>query len=276
MLLSAKGLRGYAIRAIDGLIGTVDDLYVDDESWSIRYLVVRTGNWLSGRKVLISPISVGHAGWMARQLPVALTRAQVERSPDSDTIIPVSWQDQSNEFGLGNPQYWGGAGLWGLGAYPGSLTTAGRVEEQLKAQRTDPTSTPVDCHLRSTNAIIGHDIQATDGGIGHVKDLLVDNHTWVMTQLIVATGNWWDGRRVLVSARTIKGVSWPEAKVCVDLTRQAVNDSPPYDSLAQLERQQEGMPESDGGFRHLIPPPPQERLARSAHVKEEECRRGHR
>jgi hypothetical protein len=276
MLLSAKGLRGYAIRAIDGPIGPVEDLYVDDESWSIRYFVVRTGNWLSGRKVLISPTSVGHAGWMARQLPVALTRTQVERSPDSDTIIPVSWQHQSNEFELGNPQYWGGAGLWGLGAYPGSLTTAARVEEQLKAQRTDPTSSPVDGHLRSANAIIGHDIQATDGGIGHVEDLLVDSHTWVITQLIVATGSWWDGRRVLVSARTIKDVSWPEAKVSVDLTRQAVKSSPLYDSLAQLERQQEGMPEGDDGFRHLTSPPRHERLARSAHVKEEERRGGHR
>jgi hypothetical protein len=69
MLRNIKDLRGYAIRAIDGVIGKVDDFYFGDDTWAIRYLVVDTGRWLSGRKVLISPIALGHAGWMGRQLP---------------------------------------------------------------------------------------------------------------------------------------------------------------------------------------------------------------
>ena len=64
--MKSGDLRGYALRAMDGLIGKVDDFYFDDEDWRIRYLVVDTGKWLSGRKVLISPISLGHAGWMSR------------------------------------------------------------------------------------------------------------------------------------------------------------------------------------------------------------------
>jgi len=51
MLRNIKNLRGYVIRAIDGTIGKVNDFYFDDEDWSIRYLVVDTGSWLSGRKV---------------------------------------------------------------------------------------------------------------------------------------------------------------------------------------------------------------------------------
>ena len=98
MLRNVKDLRGYAIRATDGVIGKVDDFYFDDEDWGIRYLVVDTGSWLSGRKVLISPIAVGHAGWMARRLPVALTRAQVEHSPDIDTRKPVSRQHEAEYF----------------------------------------------------------------------------------------------------------------------------------------------------------------------------------
>jgi hypothetical protein len=54
MLRSVKELQGYAIRAIDGDIGQVHDFYFDDQSWLIRYLVVDTGNWLPGRRVLIS------------------------------------------------------------------------------------------------------------------------------------------------------------------------------------------------------------------------------
>ena len=74
---NVKDLRGYAIRATDGVIGKVEDLYFDDEDWAIRYLVVETGSWASGRKVLISPIAIGHPDWMEQLLPVSLTKAHV-------------------------------------------------------------------------------------------------------------------------------------------------------------------------------------------------------
>jgi sporulation protein YlmC with PRC-barrel domain len=238
MLRNVKDLLGYAIRATDGIIGKVDDFYFDDEDWGVRYLVVDTGSWLSGRKVLISPIALGHAGWMARRLPVALTRAQVQHSPDIDTKKPVSRQHEAQYLGYyGYPHYWGGAGLWGMGAYPGSLTTQDRVEQDLKAHGAH--ATPDDCHLRSSNAVIGHHIAATDGDIGHLEDLLVDDHTWAIRYLVVNTSNWWRGHRVLVPPEWIRDVSWSEAKVSVDLTRQAVKDAPPYESAAELDRQGE-------------------------------------
>ncbi len=99
MLRNVKDLRGYAIRSTDGVIGEVDDLYFDDEDWAIRYLVVDTGGWLPGRKVLVSPVAVGHPDWMARVLPVSITKAQVEQSPDIDTQRPVSRQYEAAYFG---------------------------------------------------------------------------------------------------------------------------------------------------------------------------------
>jgi uncharacterized protein YrrD len=240
MLRNLKDLRGYAIRATDGVIGEVDDLYFDDEDWAIRYLVVDTGGWLPGRKVLISPVAIGHPDWMARLLPVSLTKTQVEHSPDIDTQRPVSRQYEAAYFGYyGYPYYWGGAGLWGMGAYPGSLTTEGRVEEEMKTRRTPPARTSEECHLRSCRVVIGHHVHATDGDIGHVEDLLVEDHTWAIRYLIVNTSNWWGGHHVLVAPQWIEDVSWSDATVSVDLTRQAVKDAPPYDSAAQLDRQQE-------------------------------------
>jgi sporulation protein YlmC with PRC-barrel domain len=240
MLRNVKDLRGYALRATDGVIGKVDDFYFDDEDWGIRYLVVETGRWLSGRKVLILPMSLGHAGWMGRQLPVALTRRQVERSPDIDTRKPVSRQHEAEySTHYGYPFYWGGAGLWGMGAYPGDLTTEGGIEEDLKAHGTHRAPSSDDCHLRSSNAVMGYHIKATDGDIGHLEDLVVDDNTWAIRYLIVNTSNWWGGKRVLVAPQWIDNVSWSEAKVSVDLTRQALKDAPPHDSAAQLDRQRE-------------------------------------
>ena len=87
----------------------------------------------------------------------------------------------------------------------------------MKARRTSPAHTSDECHLRSCRVVIGHHVHATDGDIGHVEDLLVDDHTWAVRYLIVNTSNWWGGHHVLVAPQWIEDVSWSEATVSVDL-----------------------------------------------------------
>jgi hypothetical protein len=55
----------------------------------------------------------------------------------------------------------------------------------------------------------------------------------------VDTSNWWGGHSVLVAPQWIEAVTWQDAKVSVDLTRQAVKAAPSYDAAAQLDREQE-------------------------------------
>ena len=96
-----------------------------------------------------------------------------------------------------------------------------------------------DPHLRSCKAVMDYHIQATDGDIGHVHGLLVDETTWAIRYIIVDTSNWWLGHQVLIAPQWIQDVSWSDVTVSVNLTRQAVKDAPPYDSAAQLDREQE-------------------------------------
>ena len=134
-----------------------------------------------------------------------------------------------------------------MGAYPGSLTAEGRIEEDLKLHGTRATPLRDDCHLRSGDAVNGYHIKATDGDIGHLEDLLIDDYTWAIRYLIVDTSKWWGGHHVLVAPQWIEDVSWIDAKVAVNLTRQAVKDAPPYNSAVQLDRQREqAMYEHDG------------------------------
>ncbi len=114
MLTNASHLKGLVIQATDGTIGTVDQFYFDDETWAIRYLTVETDGWLGDRQVLISPISVVHTDWQGKRLDVALTKKQVENSPNIDTHKPVSRQHETTYMGYyGYPFYWGGPNLWG-------------------------------------------------------------------------------------------------------------------------------------------------------------------
>src|SRR5664279_1069786 len=122
MLRSVKDLKGYAIGATDGPVGHVKDFYFDDQRWTIRYLVVDTGAWLSSRQVLISPIAIGDANCATKTFSASLSKEQVKNSPDIATDKPVSRQHEMQYLGYyGYPYYWGGGGLWGAAMYPNML-----------------------------------------------------------------------------------------------------------------------------------------------------------
>jgi hypothetical protein len=257
MLRTAKDLEGYAIGATDGAIGHAADFLFDDEDWVIRYLVVDTGGWLSGRQVLISPFAIGHPDWSARVLPLSITKDRVRNSPDIDTRKPVSRQHEADYLGYyGYPVYWGGSGLWGMGAFPGGVTAEDAVLAEMKArgERTAGQA-PEDAHLRSCTAVTDYRIHAADGEIGHVEDFLVDDRTWAIRYLVVNTSNWWVGHRMLVAPQWVDGVNWSDRTVSVDLTRQEVKNAPPYDSAAQFDRQQEAAIYEHYGRRDYWTPP---------------------
>ena len=71
MLRKASAINGYAVAASDGRLGTVSDFLFDDASWMVRWLVVDTGNWLSGRRVLLPPSVLGHLDPTERQQTLA-------------------------------------------------------------------------------------------------------------------------------------------------------------------------------------------------------------
>lgn len=250
MLINVEDLEGYAVAATDGVIGHVKDLYFDDEGWTVRYFVVDAGGWLSSRKVLISPFAVGKPSASERVLPVSLTREKVKNSPDIDTDKPVSRQHEIDYLGYyGYPSYWGGAGAWGDVFYPGAMLS-GWGDVGARSGSIGPstaTSPPVgtqhephaDSHLRSSQAVKGYHVHASDGDIGHVEGMFVDDETWAVRYLVVNTSNWWLGHKVLIAPKWIDSVNWPDASVSVDLTRQAVKDSPLYMATAPLDRTQE-------------------------------------
>ena len=251
MLRSIKNFEGFAVRATDGTIGHVTDCYIDDKTWAVRYLIVNTGSWLSSRKVLISPIAVDHPDWTERVLPVSLTKEQVKNSPDIDTDKPVSRQHERQYLGYyGYPYYWAGDGLWGAGAYPGMMLMGlgdGGSEsayrhaqaQDARAEAKDEESARGDPRLRSCNALMKYHVEASDGGMGHVQGLLLDDDTWAIRYLVVDTSNWWLGHQVLIAPRWIQAINWLDATVSVHLTQQAVKDAPLYNSAVPFSRDQE-------------------------------------
>jgi len=239
MLVNSKRLKGFAIRAADGELGTVEQFYFDDESWVIRYFVVDTGGWLGGRHVLISPVSVIMLDWGNRRLDVRLTKKQVENSPDIDTDQPISRQHEAEYLGYyGYPSYWGGPSLWGPSFSPAGFAIP--LITPMEATACRPPHEQSDSHLRSSAVITGYDIQATDGQIGHVDGFIVDDRTWAIRYVEVSTRNWWLGKKVLISPAWIQEVNWPESKVFVGLSLDAIRTAPEYFESVPITREYEG------------------------------------
>jgi len=248
IMRSVKELQGFTIAATDGEIGAIDAVYFDDEKWTIRHLVVDTGGWLSGRKVLISPRSVLGVNWADEVVRVDLTQQQIEDSPDIDTDRPVSRQHET-EFDnyYGYPSYWAGPFLWGYAPLPlfgGTLPIEDArrraVEDSGRQEMTERIEQERDHHLRSSKEVVGYDIQATNDAIGHVDDFLFDEEDWSIQMVVVATSNWWPGKHVLISPRRIDYVSWNDKNVVVKITREEIENSPEYDAQHPSPRETQG------------------------------------
>ncbi len=228
MKRSIKSLNGYSLKEIDGEIGKVEDFYFDDKTWTIRYLVVKTGNWLSGREVLISPEALQTPEWETKEFPVNLTKKQIENSPDIDTKKPVSRVEEERLYEYYPwDNYWDtesyahGAGIFGM--MPSEL-----YDENVESAETTSVQNP-EPHLRSSNEIIGYTIQARDSEIGKVTDYIVDDDDWKINFLVVETGSWLDRKPVLLSTSWIKEVNWDNQIVVVNITTDEVRNSPDFD-----------------------------------------------
>lgn len=235
MLRSANELKGYVLQALDGEIGRTKDLLFDDEFWTIRSLVADTHKWLPGRKVLISPIALGSPEWHSGRFPVQLTREQIKNAPALDEDAPVSRQYEMLYHRHFNwPFYWGGAEAWGAAAYAAPLfaTTAPPKPDE-------PEEEPSHRHLRSVSEVVHYAIDNGSEKLGHVQDFIIEEGTWAIRYMVVDTGNWLPGRKVLVSPAWIEDVSWKKQNVSLWLTREEVKASPPYDPSAPINRKYE-------------------------------------
>lgn len=233
MLRNLKPLYGDKLGALDGEAGQVKDFYFDDQSWAVRYVVADTGTWLAGRQVLLSPYGFGSLRLAGKRLLVNLSRKQIEDSPPIEAHKPVSrqYEEEYHRY-YGWPFYWQGGSLWGVSGLP-------NLELPAKLPRSEPSAAigrqaeRPDAHLRSTQAVAGYHLQASDGVVGHVCDFLVDTQTWVIAQLVIKIGHRFSGKEVQIPTSQVERISYEESTVFVRLAKSAVeSNSPPESALA--------------------------------------------
>jgi hypothetical protein len=226
MLQNLRELYSHKLAALDGEIGHVKDFYFDDSTWAVRYLVADTGSWLTERLVLLTHHALGNPVFGrsdadADVLRVDLTRKQIEDSPSIDSHRPVSRQFEAEYYRYyGWPTYWQAGGMLGVGGFPSvtPLLTPETHPHHGHNQRDD-------IHLRSTKAVTGYHIHATDGLIGSVSTFMVDGKSWAICKLVVETGHWYAGKEILISPSMIDRISYEDSTVFVNLTKAEIQQA---------------------------------------------------
>jgi hypothetical protein len=228
MLRSIKQLYGDKLGALDGEIGHVKDFYFDDKNWAVRYVVADTGAWLTGRQVLLSPHSLGRLVATGKVLLVKLTRAQIEKSPpiESHKTVSRQYEEEYHQY-YGWPYYWQGDALWGMSSVP-LMELPSQPLPDKPATAKSAHHNGADAHLRSTLAVNGYHLRASDGEIGHVCDFMMDDQNWTIGQLVIKIGHRFSGREIQMPANKVDRISYEESTVFTNLTKEAVEQSPAH------------------------------------------------
>lgn len=238
MLRSVKDLYKHTVQTVDQQTASVSDLYFDPANWEVLYLAVDTGTWLSGRKVIVSLETLEPPLWEEKLLPLKLTQAQLRHSPDIYTGPSLSPSHESQlrtHYNLPPINRLGG-GLFNEQTFGMSLDSIVNVVEAEidKAEAKQHQVNRPD--LQSVSQVMGYYIQAQDGQIGHVEDFMVDDTVWMLRYLIIDTGNWLPGRKVLISTAWVEAITWDDSRVHLNLSRESIKNSPEYDPSIPLSR----------------------------------------
>lgn len=225
MLHKITELHGRKLHATDGGIGHVADVYFDDRSWAVRYLVVNTGSWLSERLVLLAPPALGALS--DEGLRVRLTRHQIEKSPPVDLHKPVSRQYEADYYAYyGWPVYWDGGLLATATGFPIVAPPPATLRQEEPAG--EGHHRRLDHHLQSAQSLHGFSLAAADGEIGHVTDLLLNFADWTIRDVVARTGAWFGGHEVMLPVGKVGGVDYASRRIALHLTRQEVEHARAY------------------------------------------------
>ena len=229
MLRSLKEVKGYSVEATDGGIGEVDDFLFHDDGFRLRYLVIDTGGFLAGRKVIIPPDALKKPEWKSRSIPVDLTKEEIEASPSLAADEPVSRQQEADLHKHFKWQpYWEGRAP---GGFPVSGTAVGTKEAESDVE--EPSGDP---HLRSFNEILGYAVACSDGDAGEIDDFILDDESWILRYFVIDAGGWLSDRKLILALPWVTSVDWETQGVQVDITKEELKQSPQFDPSVVLDR----------------------------------------
>lgn len=241
MLMSAKSYDGYTLLSKDGELGSVRDLFFDEASFTIRYLVVHTGLWPYRKHVLISPASVIESDPIKHRFVVNLSKEDIKKSPQADHTQPLSRHFEQRFHDHFNwPYYWLGPNIWGPVHTPGHLSA---MDEEGELRRVSTANLDSEEEIRnrlsqegmerknlySTNEVNGYQVTTADREAGHIDDYIIQEENWKICYLVVDTARWMFGRTILVPTEKVDQIDALGQLMSINLSYEELSEAPDFD-----------------------------------------------
>lgn len=235
MKRSLRNLTGYAIKALDSPEGKAKDFLFDEKRWIIRYIDGDFGHLFKSERILIPGIFIKDVDWNKMLFSVNLSKDDIDSCPGLDDKMPVSREyekELSKHYKLDN--YWSGiyTAPAGIAIYypPRPVVVPQKVIHEKD----------LDTSLRSFKEVEGYHIKATDGKIGHIHDILIDDEDWQIVYAIVDTSNWlpWS-KKVMIPINWLEEISYVNREVTIDLNTETIKNAPEFNENQVLTRESE-------------------------------------
>ncbi len=244
MYRNLNELRKSPVHSLDRRVGFLEQVFFDDLTWTVRYVVVHLDRGPDGtrRRVQLHPSAVDLVDDSTGEIVLGISSAQVQSSPDADMDMPVSRQKQI-EFERLRGWYplWTGSLPHGYGYVPLSLVEA-VMEEKNRLRHQG------DAHLRSSSEVIGYRLLAPEGPVGRVSDFIIDDASWLVSFVEVRTARWPRKKDILLYPVSITDVSWEKRSVTTTIAARAIREAPAFESTEALSPRYKAMLRARFGF----------------------------
>jgi hypothetical protein len=216
MLREANDLFGQPVDARDGRLGTIEDLYFDDQDWCVRHAVVRAGVPFRRELLAIEPSLIARPEWPAPRLAVQLSRREARSRIAPSDRVPAAGAQPAHRLGRERR--------------PG---TGEHVDADLVERARGAVNLG---HLRSLRDAREYRLSARDGTAGRVRDFIIDDRAWAICYVEVEVELFLGTKTVLVPAHAVEEVDAAGRAVRVGLSRRALGGAPRFQRLALQSR----------------------------------------
>ncbi|HEX5368908.1 MAG TPA: PRC-barrel domain-containing protein [Dehalococcoidia bacterium] len=235
MLREIESFEGYTVNATDGEVGKVKDILFDSQHWTVRHLVVDTGGLIGDHSHLISPYAVTKIDDADKRIDLNLTKQKIKDAPGLEADLPVSRQLEAQYYDYyAWPYYWTGPYSWGTGWVPqlSPNSHVDSVQEELNAHL----EAEQDDYLHSFNVANGYTVEARDGAMGDIEDMLMDDESWAIRYVVVDTSKLLPSKDVLISPKSIRDVDFRKSAITLDLTKDELKGKPVFNSIEEARK----------------------------------------
>lgn len=230
MKRSLKKILEYKVLTNDKTEGDIQDFLFDEKRWTIRYMKADFGNFFSPEKVLIPKEFLEAPDWQNRFFPIKMSNDEIDKCPNLDDHQPVSRKYEEMLF-----EHYDLKPYW-YSAYTVPIASSFYPPRPLKVPSAEIDENKLDTILRSFEEVKGYHIQAVDGKIGHIEDIIVDDDDWQIVYVAIDTSNWlpWS-KKVLIAIDWMETISYEKREVKINLHTESIKNAPEYDESQTID-----------------------------------------